>query len=503
MSLGEFPAEVDNFERRNSSAGIPFVPPAILGTMGLVFGSLDRAFIVADAVFPALALGLLYAATKGVIRTTIFRLALAWCTLIIPFGPRNFLWSGYDAFLAAPDFARTPQPEISFVFVLIALLLLSRALQTSAGWGTVTAAGGASALIVYSYYFYSVAWGITLEMLVILAALWRLWILATRAIKVFCVMIVASLPYVVATARGRAEGGQTFLLSRMGAYTHLPRMGPLLLLLAGFALAWKFGKRLFTASEQNARIGMFMVLLLSGLAGLNLQVISGYDAQHSHFWSRLIFPTAFFLCGCWLFSVVENLRGYPQLTLSRCALIALICIIGNSGARQIVVGLREAQQQRETRPEIELMTWVRSNLPGGIVVGTVDPDLILMIPALTLCFTYVPAGIRSLTPTHEILSRYYYLASILGLSVWQVESMAASPGHVQPSQLLLALGYSGTPQTFSEGYLRYEPGAVDLQNRLDYIISTPAPKIPANIAERFVHARILHTNDQYQIIGLR
>jgi len=159
MSVGQLPAEVDNYERRNSSAGVPFVPPAILGGMGRVLGSLDRAFIAADALFPALALGLLYVASRGIVQSPILRLLLAWASLLVPFGPRNFLWLGYDALLAAPDFTRTPQPEISFIFVLIGLLLTARALQPTAKWGTAAVAGLAGALIVYSYYFYFIAWG--------------------------------------------------------------------------------------------------------------------------------------------------------------------------------------------------------------------------------------------------------------------------------------------------------------------------------------------------------
>jgi len=136
MSLGQLPAEVDNYELRDSSAGIAFVPAVILGGMGRVLGSLERAFIAADA--------------------------LAWGTLLIPWGPRNFLWRGYDSLLAAPDFTRTPQPEISFTFVLLGVLLSARVFQFSAKRGTTVLAGLVGALIVYSYYFYAIAWGMTL-----------------------------------------------------------------------------------------------------------------------------------------------------------------------------------------------------------------------------------------------------------------------------------------------------------------------------------------------------
>lgn len=503
MSLGQLPAEVDNYERRNSSAGIPFVPAAILGSMGRVLGSLERAFIAADALFPALAVGLLYAASEGLVQSSRFRLLLAWATLLIPFGPRNFLWLGYDALLAAPDFTRTPQPEISFTFVLLGVLLTARALQPTAGQGTAVVAGLVSALIVYSYYFYFIAWGMALVMLLALTVLWRKWVAAKRVTVLLSVMIAASIPYVLATARGKAEGGQTWLLARMGAYTHSPRVIPLLCCVVGILLVWKFGERFLGNQQPQTRIAIFMLVLLAGLAGMNFQVLSGYDAQHSHFWNRLVLPVAFFLVGCWLLSVVESLRRNRMRVVNVAALGILTCILLAAGARQVYVGAQIAEHQRASLPEIELLQWVRSNVPAGSVIGTVDPELILMIPAMGPNFTYVPTGLRSLTPTSEIIDRYYEIAALLGLSVSQVESIAMSPGHVHPSQLLLVLSYGRTPRTFSEDYGRRRNEQVDRMRRLDYVVSSPGMTLSPGIAEHSTRARVVHVNERYQLICLR
>lgn len=504
MSLGQLPAEVDNYERRDSSAGNPFFLPAvILGGMGWVLGSLERAFIAADALFPALALGLLYAASAGLIRSLSFRLLLAWGTLLIPFGPRNFFWSGYDALLAPPDFTRTPQPEISFTFMLLALLLATHALQPSAKRGTVIAAGLVGALVACSYYFYALAWFVALGMLLVLTVIWSNWGLAKRIAIMLSVTIAASLPSIIAAGRGIDEGGRTYLLARMGSFTHTPRLVPLFCAVPGLLLFWKFGGRLFRGQEHQARIGMFVLVLLAGLLGLNFQVLSGYDAQHSHFWNRLILPVAFFLCGGWLLSVAESVTRDRRRAFHAAAVVILVCILLNAGARQAYVGTRIAGEQRASRPESELLMWARSNLPPGSVVGAVDPDLLLMIPAMGPNFTYVPSGLRSLTPTDEIVDRYYELASLLGLPAAEVEAIAASPGHVQASQLLAVLGCAGTPPMFSKGYLRYRQKQAARARRLDYVVSDPGKPIPARIAEQFVKARVLHINQRYQLISLR
>jgi hypothetical protein len=280
----------------------------------------------------------------------------------------------------------------------------------------------------------------------------------------------------------------------------------------GLLLVWKFGERYLGDQEHQARVEIFILLLLSGLAGLNFQVLSGYDAQHTHFWNRLILPVAFFLCGCWLLSAIENPKRHRLRVFDGAALGILVCILLNSGVRQVCVGARIAGQQRASRPELELLMWVRSNLPVGSVIGTVDPDLILMIPAVGPNFTYVPAGLRSLTPTSEIVDRYYELASLLGLSTPEVESITTSAvHHSQDSQLLWVLmgmelwNTGRTPRTFSEGYRQYghEQAQVDRLRRLDYVVSRPGMPIPAGIAENFIHAQVLHVNQRYQLIGLR
>jgi hypothetical protein len=527
MLLGELPAEVDNYERRNSSAGIAFIPALVLGGMGRVFGNLEWAFIASDILFPALAFGLLYAATQGLVQGCRSRLLVAWGTLLIPWAPRTFFWRGFDSFVAPPEFTRTPQPEISFLFVLIASLLLARSLTPSANWRILPATGMASALIVYSYYFYAVAWGVTLGVLLLLTFFWKKWVLAGRITAILSMMILGSLPYLSAISRGKTQGGQTYLLARVGTYTHAPRLVPLLCFILGFLIIWKVGNRLFTEEESKLRAAVFLVLVLAGLAGLNFQVLSGCDAEHEHFWRRLILPVVFFLCGCWLLSTAERHWNRPHL-LNRLVGLTLILVLLNAGARQVYVGTQIAKWQSASRAEIDLLKWAQSNVPPGSVIGTVDPDLILLIPVITADFTYVPPGLRSLTPTYEIVDRYYELASLLGLSPGEVYSIAAVPDHngtgshllfalrvygdaiappvsrdSEDSRLLSMSKYAETPQTFSEGYRSYHQGRPGQGRRLDYAVTSRGTPIPAPIEAHFARARIIYTNQQYQLIALR
>ena len=526
MSLGRVPAEVDNYERRDSNAGIPYLPAVILGTMGRVLGNLERAFIAADVLFPALAFGLLYAASEGLLQDTASRLLLAWSTLLIPWGPRTFLWRSYDSLLAAPDFTRTPQPEISFTLVLLGVLLSSRALVSKKPSATISA-GVIGALIVYSYYFYAIAWVLTLGLLLVLGLLWRNWAVAKRLTVMLSIIVFGSLPFIVAVAHGRSQGGQSYLLARVGTYTRTPHLIPLLFFVLGFLLTWRMGNPFFGNQGRHVRVGIFVCLFLSALAGMNIQMLTGYDAQHAHFWNRLILPVGVLLCGCWLLAAAE--RRWNRSHLLKASLIGiLISLLLNAGTRQVVVGTENAKLQRASRPEIQLLQWVRSNLPAESVIGTVDPDLILLVPALTANFTYVPTGLRSLTPTEEIVDRYYELASFLDLTPAEVQAVAVTPSHHSVhSQLFLVLWgfidpvaiplshestksgyqwvlkYLDNPGAFAEGYYRYTQMHLDREHRLDYVVYSAGKSMPPAIQGYYAHAKTVYVNQQYQLIALR
>lgn len=289
------------------------------------------------------------------------------------------MWSGYDALLAAPDFTRTPQPEISLTFVLLGLLLSARVLQPSTKRGTVVVAGLVGALIVYSYYFYAIAWGMALGMLLVLTLVWRNWAVAKR---------IAVLLSVMSQPRFRTLLLRSVVEPRGARPTYWLAWERTLMRPVWFrysTVSWDCSS-LEIRREPQARMGIF--ILLAGVAGLNFQVLSGYDAQYMHFWNRLILPVAFFLCGCWLLSAAESQRRGPLRAFNGAALVILIFILLNAGARQMYVGARIAEQQHASRPESELLMWARSHLPFGSVIGTVDPDLILMIPAMGPNFTY-------------------------------------------------------------------------------------------------------------------
>ncbi|MDQ2710895.1 MAG: hypothetical protein M3Y24_01460 [Acidobacteriota bacterium] len=497
-------AETDNFERRSMSAGIPFIPAAILGGMGWLLGDLERAFIAADCIFPVLLFLLIYRLTGWAVRDRSLRFLVAWGFILIPFGFLNNFWRGDDALIAPLEITRTPQPEISFLILLLAASLTAGAFL-KANWRLTIAAGIASGAVVYCYYFYAVGWGITLGLLLLFGLIWRVRRIWLNVLLVLVVMILLAMPFGIATINGRMLGGQSYLLARMGAYTHRANIMPLCCsLLLTVLLLW-FGKKTW---QKQACYFVLTTLVAGSLFGMNFQIVSGYETQPWHFWKRLGLPLAFFLVTTACSYFVERRLNARMPIVRRSAQLLLVLLLVETTARLVYAGVLAAPFHKESSPDIAILTWARSNLPEGKVVGTVDPEMILLIPALTADYTYVPSGLRSLTPTSEIVLRYDELACLSGLTSSDVAKAAGIPNHLGHStELLHILGLSytgdrGVYLQFLDQYRRYAMQCTAPEWRLDDLI-IPAGTVPESVRQEFPLARQLYRNSRYELLELR
>lgn len=505
FSTGEMRAEVDNYENRNLSAGIPFVPTAILGGMGWGFGSLERAFIAADLIFPALLFLLFYVVEATVLQDVSLRLLVAWSAIIFPFGLLNSIWMGDDARIAPLELTRTPQPEISFVVLILAAALLGKAIKEESDWRWTLAAGVASGVVVYCYYFYAVAWGATLGLLLILALIWNFPLTWTRAACALGLMLLISVPYAIVTVRGKEQGGQTYLLERMGAFTHRPDFVPLFFGLGLTIALLVFGRNL---CERHPTYFVLTLVIAGSLFGMNLQILSGYETQPWHFWKRLALPIFFFVVASALAHSVEGSFVRKIATVRKIAQVLLASLILETAARLAYAGVLTAPYQRASNPDVAMLVWVRSHLPVNQVIGTADPKLILLIPALTADYTYVPSGLRSLTSTENILSRYFEIACLLGLSPADVAREAAIPNHLGHSTELLqvlGLSYTGDRAVYRWFVSQYRtPAACQAPSwRLDYLAVPAGTLAEKHAMERFPIARMVYHNSGWELLDVR
>lgn len=502
--LHRFAAETDIYEHRSLHANIPFIPTGILAALALGSGSIERAFILSDAIFPALMLLLFYLLSEGLVENRVYRMFIAWCTLAIPFAPQDFTWLAYDSRMNPPIVTRTPQPEISLVFLLLSILLLARSLAAPSRRLYAVVAGFSAGLLIYCYYFYFVGCAAALALLFVVALGWRNWPLARSVFAAGAGALIAAVPYLAVFFLARGEGGQAYILERMARHTRHLYAAPLAQGIILLALIFVYGRRAAFKNPAHTRYLVTAVLVAAGLLVANIHVVTGLDVQNAHFLSRLATPFLFFLAGVTLFHYLERgflRRKWPSLAFGA----AFTVLLASLAAHQCLVASTVAPYQRASSPEMQLVLWLRAHVPPENVVGALSPSLIDLIPALTADYSYVPAGNRSLTATSEIVDRYYELASAAELTEADVARIASRPGKLHPSDLLLTFGLRPDRLTgFVKDYGTFLASRQPvLRYRIDYLVLPAAAAIPGPIAARYLRVARVYTNSEFQVLQLR
>jgi len=158
------PYDTDIFENQ----GIPMptfsLPYFVLARLESLLGGVDRVFVVCDFVLPPLALLLLYLLIRDVTGNHRIALVGSLMTLLVSFGPRNFLsvpmllLSGQGSSIVQPlEYSRLVHPQLSFTLFVGALLPLWRTLRAG-GHADAVVAGVLGGLLFYTYFYYFPVW---------------------------------------------------------------------------------------------------------------------------------------------------------------------------------------------------------------------------------------------------------------------------------------------------------------------------------------------------------
>jgi hypothetical protein len=159
-------------------------------------------------------------------------------------------------------------------------------------------------------------------------------------------------------------------------------------------------------------------VLAGGALGLNVHLLTGYNAQHEHFINRCIQPLTFFLLG------MVILRWLPRTSLHWPWLYGLVTLILVSlgGYRQVRVAGAIAESHDRTQNSVQVVETLRGRIAAGSVVGSTDPQVLTLLPAISTLWTFVPLGDRSQASNDEILRRFLLLRKLQGATISDVHA---------------------------------------------------------------------------------
>lgn len=433
---GGLPGEVDVYELRDVPNGHPLFHPVVLGSLARLTGSewgLELTWVIGHAVFPTLAWCLFYLLAKAVTGHTWLSMALAWVVTIVPLGPRNALFISPFSFVQPLEITRLASPALTLPVLLLAILVAWKAL-TSARYAWLATAVAAAGALFYAYYFYWVSWYAASAVLVVVFAYQRDWRLLGRMCAILGLGVLLGIPHLLRNFEGMQHGGQRELMLRMGTYTHDPNwLAAVALPFAVLLVAW-LAARSHAVGPGPAwlLLSILAAVVTGGVFGLNFQVLTGFDAQHDHFFNRLLQPLGLFFISLAAFASLRESRWRSHVrTLAILAVPVVAVLLGMAVYRQVEVGLRTASLHRLSDSRMSTLLWIRRHVDREAVVGTSDDRLYTLLPAVTGHWTFVPIAIRSLASTREILLRYLLVSWLEGKD-WEETLRALTEDRAPP-----------------------------------------------------------------------
>jgi hypothetical protein len=205
-------------------------------------------------------------------------------------------------------------------------------------------------------------------------------------------------------------------MERMGPFTRdISAIGLGLAAILSVPVIW-----LYVRTRMHPLVIVLAFVMVGGALGLNAQVLTGYDAQHTawaHFPNRIIQPLFFFLVG------VAVLRYLPKIPHWRwlCA-VTTLALVSLGVYRQVSVAGNLAEAHDRYQNSVRMLESLPGRIGTASVVGSSDPQVITLLPAITTLWNFVPLGVRTLASNDEILRRFLLIRKLEGASLSDVHA---------------------------------------------------------------------------------
>lgn len=426
--------DISIVENRTSPALLPILPPLLLGGLGKLWGSLKRALIFSDFLFPALIFLNLYFLA---LELTGQKFLANFFSVLFIFTPKIFLtippvWPSLvrDFFQALdPDtenllyFSRFEYPKLTFLFFALAFYFTLRALRRREGYAAL-AAGLFFGLLFYTYLYDWVYFLIGLVLMAVLFLFQKNYWAAKRLFLIALIGLLISSFYWVNFFKLRSLEHYPELTGRLGieigndfrlatAWKTYLRSAALLLLI------WLLWRR------REPIVASYLMGFLPVIAAvLNLQVILGFNPQPDH-WHRtqfLIVALSFLVLSLWLYERLHLERYRSIFTRFGAGVIIFIALTTLSS--QYRLSAAHADWFTVSEEYARSYEWLTANTPQWSVIGSLTPPTLTELLMYTRNKVFLPNGFNTTITNDQIWERLMFLSFIFGLNEDQFAAFA-------------------------------------------------------------------------------
>jgi hypothetical protein len=523
----------------------PFLSHLAMGTLAKLSGSIERAFVIADFLFPALIFLLFYLLafeitqkkTLSIFSSTLF-IFLPKLLLNIP--PIFKYLQSYIITLALKTdtlyFSRFEDPQLTVPLYLLAFYLCLRSLKRKEKY-TPIIGGVIYGLLFYSYFYYWIYFSLGLGIMLIIFLIQKQYDLAKKIGLFFSTGILVSLPHWL----------NTFYLMNLPHYPEIfKKFGPetgrvlnleLLPFFAYFQHAALIAALIVFFRKKRAVIVSYLAaFLLPVYLVYNLQIFTGFNVHPDH-WNKptfIIINLSFLTLGLWLYQ--KYFRFLKMKYLAPILAVLAIALVAKAGLSEdkfvklfalgsiamialAILGLYFSQKylhlakqkylfllgwlviiliisqgiftqykfialnKDKILPAEEMASyqWLNENPPKYSVIGTPSFTTSSRIHLYTHNKTFVPNGLHTLAPNNEVWYRFFLINKIFQTDPEVFNSYLRG-------QSTIAGGQKG--QTKNQGlYFAFEPNldqlAVFYMFHLTHYDSSPGSAFKSEVPVAF------------------
>lgn len=394
------------------------IPALAFAFLAKITGSLARAYIVSDFIFPAIIFLIIYLFLKMFINNTYYAISVAFVTTIardlisvIPFPQATFKYLTFaeyqDTFL---HLSRSPHPQFSFLVLLGAVWSLVHLITKPKS--NVIIPGLLFGLLFYTYMFYFSYFSLFFA-LIFLFFIFKKDIFIVK--KLFLVGLIAALlgSYYFWNV---FNFYQTDLTVDFAEKMSRPQFTVPLTILRYLVVALLL---FFTSRKKDNKTYGLVFFIIAGVIIIPLiKIISSRDFETFHYVRFALMPfatMAFFISIYHL--IAKNVR-----LIFAVATVTIIISLYLGFKTQVVASLNVAPYQVINVDQKNVFDWFKKNTNKNDVVGSLNDDFNRFASVYTDNWVYFPFTSRTIMPTYESGYRYIILSHLLGISTQSQKS---------------------------------------------------------------------------------
>ncbi len=415
------------FEYKNIFPPIyPYVPIFTLAAMALSSGSIASAFVISDFVFPALIFLMIYLFSKKITKNSEFSTFNGLATVFLysittnipPITP--YLISQFFKKLLITDitmplqFSRTPNPQISFIFLLIPLFTLYfYLLRPSVRKLIIITIFGA--LLFSTYFYHATFFYFTMLIIFVISLFRKQWDQSKQLILCLSVLTVIALLYRHLSSQAPYSYSQI-----MAGYFNIKYPD------------WIFSLRYLSISiivyflvrVKNASLLIFATaVVLSSIVCMNFQLFFGWTISPGHWPQTTIEPVILIIFLIALHQYLVN-----KVSLGKLYVILSILILAHALIFQLKFADKFINNVVISNDKYAAITWLKNHADKNSVVLSLDVEKFQSyITVLTNANNFVPIYSYHYASLDEIWMRNLYAYKIYSLDMSNIKFESLKP----------------------------------------------------------------------------